>query len=33
MALCVVGILPAAMLLVAAQRYIAAGLTVGSVKG
>ncbi len=33
LALCVVGILPAAMLLVAAQRYIAAGLTVGSVKG
>jgi multiple sugar transport system permease protein len=33
MALCVVGILPAAMLLVAAQRFIAAGLTVGSVKG
>jgi multiple sugar transport system permease protein len=33
MALCVVGVLPAAMLLVAAQRYIAAGLTVGSVKG
>ena len=33
MALCVVGLLPAAMLLVAAQRYIAAGLTVGSVKG
>jgi ABC-type maltose transport system permease subunit len=25
--------LPAAMLLIAAQRYIAAGLTVGSVKG
>lgn len=33
MALCVVGLLPAAMLLVAAQRYIAAGLTVGSIKG
>src|SRR5579875_765107 len=33
LALCVVGILPAAMLLVAAQRYTAAGLTVGSVKG
>jgi multiple sugar transport system permease protein len=33
LALCVVGVLPAAMLLVAAQRYIAAGLTVGSVKG
>jgi multiple sugar transport system permease protein len=33
MALCVVGILPAAVLLMAAQRYIAAGLTVGSVKG
>jgi len=33
MALCVIGILPAAMLLIAAQRYIAAGLTVGSVKG
>lgn len=33
MALCVVGLLPAAMLLIAAQRYIAAGLTVGSVKG
>ncbi|MBO0771714.1 MAG: carbohydrate ABC transporter permease [Actinobacteria bacterium] len=33
MALCVVGLLPAAMVLVAAQRYIAAGLTVGSVKG
>ena len=32
-ALCVVGLLPAAMLLVAAQRYIAGGLTVGSVKG
>lgn len=33
MALAVVAILPAAMMLVAAQRYIAAGLTVGSVKG
>jgi multiple sugar transport system permease protein len=33
MALCVVGILPAAVLLIAAQRYIASGLTVGSVKG
>lgn len=33
MALCVVGLLPAAMVLIAAQRYIAAGLTVGSVKG
>ena len=33
MALCVFGLLPAAMLLIAAQRYIAAGLTVGSVKG
>ena len=33
LALCVIGILPAAMLLIAAQRYIAAGLTVGSVKG
>ncbi len=33
MALCVVGLLPAAMLLIAAKRYIAAGLTVGSVKG
>lgn len=33
MALCVIGLLPAAMLLIAAQRYIAAGLTVGSVKG
>ena len=33
LALCVIGILPAAMLLVAAQRYIAGGLTVGSVKG
>jgi multiple sugar transport system permease protein len=33
MALCVVGVLPAAMVLIAAQRYIAAGLTVGSVKG
>ncbi len=33
MALCVIGILPAAMLLIAAQRYIASGLTVGSVKG
>jgi multiple sugar transport system permease protein len=33
MALCVVGILPAAVLLMAAQRYIASGLTVGSVKG
>jgi multiple sugar transport system permease protein len=33
MALCVLGLLPAAMLLIAAQRYIAAGLTVGSVKG
>jgi multiple sugar transport system permease protein len=29
MALCVVGLLPAAMVLIAAQRYIAAGLTVG----
>jgi multiple sugar transport system permease protein len=33
MALCVVGIVPAAILLIAAQRYIASGLTVGSVKG
>lgn len=33
MALCVVGVLPAAMVLIAAQRYIAAGLTVGAVKG
>lgn len=33
MALAVFGLLPAAMLLIAAQRYIAAGLTVGSVKG
>ncbi len=33
MALCVFGLLPAAMLLIAAQRYIATGLTVGSVKG
>ncbi len=33
MALCVVGIVPAAVLLMAAQRYIASGLTVGSVKG
>jgi multiple sugar transport system permease protein len=33
MALAVTGLLPAAMLLIAAQRYIAAGLTVGSVKG
>ena len=33
MALCVLGLLPAAMVLIAAQRYIAAGLTVGSVKG
>jgi multiple sugar transport system permease protein len=33
MALAVFAILPAAMILVAAQRYIAAGLTVGSVKG
>ena len=33
MALAVFAILPAAMLLIAAQRYIAAGLTVGSVKG
>jgi multiple sugar transport system permease protein len=33
MALCVFGLLPAAMLLIAAQRYIAAGLTAGSVKG
>jgi multiple sugar transport system permease protein len=33
MALCVFGLLPAAMLLIAAQRYIAAGLTVGSIKG
>jgi ABC-type maltose transport system permease subunit len=29
----VVGIVPAAVLLIAAQRYIASGLTVGSVKG
>jgi multiple sugar transport system permease protein len=33
MALAVFAVLPAAMLLIAAQRYIAAGLTVGSVKG
>ena len=33
MALSVLAILPAAMMLIAAQRYIAAGLTVGSVKG
>ena len=33
MALTVFAILPAAMMLIAAQRYIAAGLTVGSVKG
>src|SRR6266581_6539809 len=33
MALSVFAILPAAMMLIAAQRYIAAGLTVGSVKG
>jgi multiple sugar transport system permease protein len=33
MALAVFAILPAAMVLIAAQRYIAAGLTVGSVKG
>ncbi len=33
MALAVMGMLPAAMLLIAAQRYIAAGLTLGSVKG
>jgi multiple sugar transport system permease protein len=33
MALSVFALLPAAMLLIAAQRYIAAGLTVGSVKG
>jgi multiple sugar transport system permease protein len=33
MALCVFGLLPAAVLLIAAQRYIASGLTVGSVKG
>ncbi|HEV3379734.1 MAG TPA: carbohydrate ABC transporter permease [Trebonia sp.] len=33
MALAVFGLLPAAMLLIAAQRYITAGLTVGSVKG
>jgi multiple sugar transport system permease protein len=33
MALAVFTLLPAAMLLIAAQRYIAAGLTVGSVKG
>jgi multiple sugar transport system permease protein len=33
MALCVFGLLPAAILLIVAQRYIAAGLTVGSVKG
>src|SRR5437762_6954673 len=32
MALAVLAVLPAAMLLIAAQRYIAAGLTVGSVK-
>jgi multiple sugar transport system permease protein len=33
MALAVFALLPAAMLLIAAQRYIAASLTVGSVKG
>ena len=33
MALAVFAVLPAAMLLIAAQRYIAAGLTAGSVKG
>ena len=33
MALAVFAVLPAAMLIIAAQRYIAAGLTVGSVKG
>ena len=33
MALAVFAVLPAAVLLIAAQRYIAAGLTVGSVKG
>ncbi len=33
MALAVFAILPAAIMLIAAQRYIAAGLTVGSVKG
>jgi multiple sugar transport system permease protein len=33
MALGVFGILPPAVMLIAAQRYIAAGLTVGSVKG
>jgi|HubBroStandDraft_3_1064219.scaffolds.fasta_scaffold143041_2 multiple sugar transport system permease protein len=33
MALAVFAVLPAAMLLIAAQRYIAASLTVGSVKG
>ncbi|MBO0803740.1 MAG: extracellular solute-binding protein [Nocardiopsaceae bacterium] len=33
MALATFAVLPAAMLLIAAQRYIAAGLTVGSVKG
>ena len=33
MALAVFAVLPAAMMLIAAQRYIAAGLTVGSVKG
>jgi multiple sugar transport system substrate-binding protein len=33
MALAVFAVLPAAMLLIAAQRYVAAGLTVGSVKG
>jgi multiple sugar transport system permease protein len=33
MALAVFAVLPAAMLLIAAQRYIASGLTVGSVKG
>ena len=33
MALAVIAVLPAAMLLIAAQRYIASGLTVGSVKG
>ena len=33
MALAVFAVLPAAILLIAAQRYIAAGLTVGSVKG
>ena len=33
MALAVFAVLPAAMLIIATQRYIAAGLTVGSVKG